>query len=47
MFLVLRVAVFFLFTFSGYLIGVKYNYAIYGALIGGFLGLISISTELI
>jgi uncharacterized protein YacL len=47
MFLVLRVAVFFLFVFSGYLIGIKYNYGIYGALIGGFLGLITISTELI
>jgi uncharacterized protein YacL len=47
MFLVLRVAVFFLFAFSGYLIGIKYNYGIYGALIGGFLGLITISTELI
>jgi uncharacterized protein YacL len=47
MFLVLRIAVFCLFAVSGYLIGIQYNYAIYGALIGGFLGLITISTELI
>jgi uncharacterized protein YacL len=47
MFLVLRFAILLLFTFSGYIIGIKYGYEIFGALIGGFLGLISISAELI
>ncbi|OHE60711.1 MAG: twitching motility protein PilT [Thermodesulfovibrio sp. RBG_19FT_COMBO_42_12] len=47
MFFVLRLAVLLLFIFSGYIIGAKYNYSIYGVLIGGFLGLIVIATELI
>ncbi|MEW6419385.1 MAG: PIN domain-containing protein [Nitrospirota bacterium] len=47
MFFILRLAVLLLFTFSGYIIGAKYNYGTYGLLIGGFLGLITIATELI
>ncbi len=47
MFFVLRLAVFLLFAFSGYIIGIKYNYGIYGVLIGSFLGLIAIATDLI
>jgi uncharacterized protein YacL len=47
MFFILRLAVLLLFTFSGYIIGTKYDYSIYGVLIGGFLGLIAIATELI
>jgi uncharacterized protein YacL len=47
MFFILRLAVLLLFTFSGYIIGTKYNYGTYGLMIGGFLGLIAIATELI
>jgi uncharacterized protein YacL len=47
MFFILRLAVLLLFIFSGYIIGTKYNYVTYGVLIGGFLGLIAITTELI
>ena len=47
MFFVLRFAVLLLFAFSGYIIGTEYNYGAYGGLIGGFLGLIAIATELI
>lgn len=47
MFFVLRFAVLLLFAFSGYIIGTEYNYGTYGGLIGGFLGLIAIATEII
>jgi uncharacterized protein YacL len=47
MLLVLRLAVFLLFIISGYIIGLKYTYEFYGVLIGGFLGLIAVSIELI
>lgn len=47
MFLILRLAVLLLFAFSGYIIGIKYNYGIYGVLTGSFLGLIAIATEII
>ena len=47
MFFILRIAVLLLFAFSGYIIGIKYNYGIYGVLIGSFLGLIAIATEII
>jgi uncharacterized protein YacL len=46
MFFIPRLAVFMLFAFSGYLIGLKYNYGIFGVLIGSFLGLISIAMEI-
>lgn len=45
MFITLRVAIFLIFAFSGYLLGIKYNYGIYGSLLGGFLGLIAIAAE--
>lgn len=47
MFLILRLAVLLLFAFSGYIIGIKYNFGIYGVLTGSFLGLIAIATEII
>jgi len=47
MFLILRLLVFLLFTFSGYIIGIIYNHGINGVLIGGFVGLTAIATELI
>lgn len=45
MFLLLRISFFLLFVFSGYILGIKYNYGLYGVLIGGFLGLIAIAIE--
>jgi len=45
MFIILRVAIFLIFAFSGYLLGIKYNYGTYGAILGGFLGLIAIAAE--
>lgn len=47
MFLLIRIAVFLLFTFSGYILGIKYNSWIYGILIGALLGLIAIASELL
>jgi uncharacterized protein YacL len=46
MFFIPRLAVLTLFAFSGYLIGTKYNYGLYGVLTGSFLGLISIAMEI-
>jgi uncharacterized protein YacL len=46
MFIILRVIVFFVFALSGYMIGIKYNYEIYGVLTGGILGLIAIAAEI-
>jgi len=45
MHIVLRLAIFFIFVFSGYILGIKYNYGIYGVLLGGLLGLFAIATE--
>lgn len=45
MFILLRIAVFLLFTFSGYLIGIRYHSWIYGLLLGGLLGCITIAAE--
>jgi len=45
MFIILRVAIFLIFTSSGYLLGAKYNNSIYGAMLGGFLSLVTIATE--
>jgi uncharacterized protein YacL len=46
MFLILRAIIFLFFTLSGYMVGIQYNYDIYGALIGGALGLIAIAAEM-
>ena len=46
MFLIPRLIVFILFAFSGYLIGLKYNYGSYGVLIGSFLGIVAIVMEI-
>ena len=46
MFIILRVIVFLFFALSGYMIGIKYNYEIYGVLTGGVLGLIAIAAEI-
>ena len=47
MYIVLRVTICLLFTLSGYIFGMQYNYEIQGALIGGLLGVIAISTEML
>jgi uncharacterized protein YacL len=47
MYIVLRVTVFLLFILSGYIFGIQYHYGIQGALIGGLLGVIAISTEML
>jgi len=45
MHIVLRLAIFFIFVFSGYILGIKHNYGAYGVLLGGLLGLFAIATE--
>jgi len=47
MYIVLRVTICLLFILSGYIFGTQYNYGIQGALIGGVLGVIAISTEML
>lgn len=42
---IIRLAIFIIFTFSGYILGTKYNYEIYGILLGGFLGIIAVAIE--
>jgi uncharacterized protein YacL len=46
MFLVARLVVLLFFALSGYIIGLKYNYEIYGVLIGAFLGFVAIAVEI-
>jgi uncharacterized protein YacL len=46
MFLVARLVVLLLFALSGYIIGLKYNYGIYGVLIGAFLGFVAVAMEI-
>jgi len=46
MFIVPRLLVLIFFAFSGYLIGLKYNYGIYGILIGVFSGLVAVAMEI-
>jgi uncharacterized protein YacL len=46
MFLIPRIIILVLFAFSGYLIGLKYNYWIYGVLAGSFLGIVAIAVEI-
>ncbi|MBM4140849.1 MAG: PIN domain-containing protein [Nitrospira sp.] len=43
--IIIRLVIFIIFAFSGYILGIKYNYEIYGILLGGFLGLIAIAIE--
>jgi uncharacterized protein YacL len=45
MYIVLRLSIFIIFVFSGYILGIKHNYGIYGVLLGGLLGLFAIATE--
>jgi uncharacterized protein YacL len=46
MFLVQRLIIIVFFTLSGYIIGIKYNYGIYGGLIGTLLGLLAVAAEI-
>jgi uncharacterized protein YacL len=46
MFLVPRLVVLLLFAFSGYIIGLKYNFGVYGVLTGAFLGFVAIAVEI-
>ena len=46
MFIIIRVIVFLFFSLSGYTIGFKYNYEIYGVLTGAVLGLFAIAAEM-
>lgn len=45
--LMIRLIVLFLFSISGYLIGLKYNYGNYAILFGAFLGLFALTTEIL
>lgn len=45
MYLILRIAIFLVFLLSGYVIGIRYNYGLYGVLVGGLIGLLAIATE--
>jgi uncharacterized protein YacL len=47
MYFILRITIFLLFILSGYIFGDQYNYGIQGSLIGGLLGVIAISTEML
>jgi len=47
MFLIFRIIIFILFVFSGYIIGIRYNYANYGVLIGGILGFAAVAAEIL
>jgi uncharacterized protein YacL len=47
LFLIIRLLVLLLFICSGYIIGIQYSYIMYGLLIGGLLGLIAISAEVL
>lgn len=43
---IIRIIIFLLFILTGYIIGFKYNYGLYGILVGGLLGLTAVFTEL-
>jgi uncharacterized protein YacL len=45
MYIILRAAIFLMFAFSGYLIGTKYNYGIYGIILGGSMGFVALAAE--
>ncbi len=47
MFLFIRIAVFLLFTFSGYILGIRSNSWVYGIILGALLGLFAIATEIL
>jgi len=47
MLMVLKIAVFILFSFSGYLLGSRYGYEYYGAFFGAVLGIITATSDLI
>ncbi len=44
---IIKLIVLLLFSITGYIIGLKYNYGNYGILIGAFLGLFALSTEIV
>ena len=46
MFFISRIVILLLFAFSGYIIGLKYHYEMYGGLIGFFLGLLAVTAEM-
>jgi uncharacterized protein YacL len=43
--MILRAAIFLMFAFSGYLLGIKYNYGFYGIILGGSIGLVALAAE--
>ncbi len=45
MYLILRITIFLVFLFSGYIVGIRYNYGLYGVLIGGLLGILAVTIE--
>lgn len=45
MYMILRAAIFLMFAFSGYLLGIKYNYGFYGIILGGSIGLVALAVE--
>ena len=47
MFLAVRLLIILLFAFSGYIIGTKYDFVLYGFLIGGAVGFIALAVELL
>jgi len=44
-YMILKAAIFLMFTFSGYLLGTKYNYGTYGIILGASVGLVAIAVE--
>ncbi len=44
---ILRIIVFLLFAFLGYILSTKYNYGLYGAFLGGLLGLIAVTADIL
>lgn len=46
MFYISRTIIFLLFVFSGYIIGLKYQFGLYGLIAGFFLGLLAITAEM-
>ena len=45
MYMVLKSAIFLMFAFSGYILGSKYNYGLYGIILGGSFGLVALAAE--
>jgi len=44
-YMVLKSAIFLMFAFSGYILGSKYNYGLYGIILGGSFGLVALAAE--